>query len=500
MTDSIDLSANDEEFIDSDLIPDQPEPESIEPLSDNLEPDEIEAEAPKPELSRLSSLGNRLWTSLGSIVAKVPAVLSGFSGYLKKIPKVVKRFAGRLKTLAVTLMQARSKSDPRADSSAAGRKRLIAIAVAGVVIVVALALVLTFAVWLPHKQAVTDFDEAAANFRQAQASLASQVRSAEDVLTTVDADQIDDPTTAEQLSQQLASAKESVALSPPEIARKTAEINDQTTELVAHTETFGQQANQLTQSAQDVQQSQLSWAKATLIAAIDEAQKVYDKYVSYGDKKTLAALEKLLTAANQQLESIEAGDPALAGELATQAARELEKAQKSVIKEAPIRCKNGVILPKGINAMVCGGMPAKAKVLTISDPWFTMKGFQTPSGSIGCSDGYGPNVITCEIVTYPKNPPKLVNDCKRGMRDDASQCSSAGLIAIWRGKVSVFPHGDMPPIDAAKMDGIRVPVLQYGQVAKFKGVACLSAKDGVTCWNTSTHHGFRANRDSVIYW
>lgn len=169
-------------------------------------------------------------------------------------------------------------------------------------------------------------------------------------------------------------------------------------------------------------------------------------------------------------------------------------------------CPSGITLPAGVDPMVCGGMPGEAiSGLKITAPDGTeAPGFGLPGGDIGCdSEDFGDGFGTECLGSNPTwtMPPDLVQACYDANVDNpnAGQCQG-GVIGLISGAPQVVMHGDVTPWQNALWSQGYIPVLQAGQVADLAPVACLSGGDSVTCWDTTTHHGFQMGQDRLIAW
>ena len=179
-------------------------------------------------------------------------------------------------------------------------------------------------------------------------------------------------------------------------------------------------------------------------------------------------------------------------------------------------CANGVNIPAGVDAgIVCAASVSS----TVRLPGFkapgvdggatTYYGFKSPTGNLSCDWSDGPTVeCTARVmgVAYPHDPRN--DDCPT----DVMECAPRGLYVADDGTGVGMPN------DVRVMDQIpdlpNGPVLGYGQIALSTDypmsyvsdirpqdpVACYSAQDGVTCWNTVTHHGIKISRTQAVYW
>jgi len=130
--------------------------------------------------------------------------------------------------------------------------------------------------------------------------------------------------------------------------------------------------------------------------------------------------------------------------------------------------------------------------------------FRTPSWNIACATEY--ESFGCMIYEYSYvDPPALRVPCAG---DPGDLCGSNGF-RIDRGLVQLMDRSDVPPWSATCWDlgtcgtnyiDTRLPELRYGQVAVLERYACISAEEGLTCWDTVVGHGFFLSRDSYATW
>jgi len=169
--------------------------------------------------------------------------------------------------------------------------------------------------------------------------------------------------------------------------------------------------------------------------------------------------------------------------------------QPTTTDNGGVRC-GAVTLPEGVDARACGGIPVGA----ISTPTLSWYGqmFEMPSHNIGCYTYFGG--ITCEIGTRTwETPSSFMNDCNHS-RSQHEECNGSLVNISDDGTLGVIAHDGSPPWRMAKRDKAKILVLQYGETTAFSSVACLSAFDGVTCWDISTHHGFKMSKSTFKYW
>jgi len=364
------------------------------------------------------------------------------------------------------------------------------------VLIVAVALIVVFAVSRPMDTAKTAFDSAVNAYQQAQTDLASEVTVAQTVAQGVNTDQISDATTLDALNSQITAAQTASTVVAPTMASSRAVIEQQTATLLSDTQSLATQKQTLTDAVTLVKANQIAWAKDTLTAAVSAAKDVLTQYSYSTDTKSMTGLQDQITTAQTMLDGIDQADASAVGDNVAKMVQSLSDAQQAVINAAPTKCGT-ITVPKGVDARVCKGMPAKAITTSvIVGDSLTLNMFQMPSGNMGCSDGYGP--VTCEIKSFSwKMPTALITACQATNTSDVT-CSTGDISLT--DTVELLVHEDQGPWAAAMAAKIKVPILQYGQVANLDTVACLSASDGVTCWNTSSHHGFKMSKVLFLYW
>ncbi|MCL1839369.1 MAG: hypothetical protein FWG47_08725, partial [Propionibacteriaceae bacterium] len=162
-------------------------------------------------------------------------------------------------------------------------------------------------------------------------------------------------------------------------------------------------------------------------------------------------------------------------------------------------CSNGVILPAGVNQIVCDGVPAGASdEPDVAGKTYGFHIFVTLSEIIRCNwmpyeegpEGGASGGIVCEATeaffTLPV-PQGCDEDEWNGRRvwvmgeSDKGVCSSSDL---WG-----FEEEDITP-----------QVLEYGTSITDYQWACLSEVDGLTCWNIETFHGFKLSESEQLIW
>lgn len=378
----------------------------------------------------------------------------------------------------------------------AHRNWRLPIIIGGAALIVAVALILTFAVFLPSRDAENKFNDAAAAFQQAQTNLLAKVSAAQSVLGYASSDRVDDQDTLITLNNDLQTAAQSTADQVPAMASGASAIKQQASDLQAKADAMTSLVATLQRDITAVQASVLSWATAALTAAIVDANQTYSDY-SYGDKTTLSALQDQITQAQAALDGLATADPSTYATTVDDSVTALQTAQANVVAAAPVKCGD-VLLPTGVDPMVCKGMPSNAKRV-YKDSYFGWY-FEMPSKNVACySDGQD---VTCEIGSYTwKTPAALQAACKPAA--DIG-CNDNIFILSMNGKTSLamFSGCDGPLcyVEHGGDNPIKPTILQYGQVANFTSFACLSASDGVTCWNINNHHGYKMSKSQFLYW
>ena len=103
--------------------------------------------------------------------------------------------------------------------------------------------------------------------------------------------------------------------------------------------------------------------------------------------------------------------------------------------------------------------------------------FRTPSDNIGCS--MTATSATCDLRERSWEPPPRPADCELDYGQGTFvDDTGSGLTCA----------GDTPFVPDSS-------VLEYGTGWVLGDVRCVSARDGVTCENTATGHGFAVSRD-----
>lgn len=188
-------------------------------------------------------------------------------------------------------------------------------------------------------------------------------------------------------------------------------------------------------------------------------------------------------------------------------------------------CPSNIVLPDDVDsAMVCASTVTSTLVLPSftlpaaygdGDPLTNSWGvFTSPTGNLACS-WFEYSTVRCKAhtldVPYPDDP----------RNDEATQALTCPD-GMWVGDTGAGAacSSAVTPVDLA-FDAIngtaKPPVLEYGQTVLSTDitwpwetsehlspptdpVACHSAEDGITCWNTVTHAGMKISRSEAVYW
>jgi len=157
----------------------------------------------------------------------------------------------------------------------------------------------------------------------------------------------------------------------------------------------------------------------------------------------------------------------------------------------------GGLLPEGVDERVCGGAPGGAISLP-SHNWYGQM-FEMPSHNVGCYTYFGG--VSCEIASKTwKTPTSFIDKCTNTETGQRTGCDEKIVNLDDTGSLSIVAHDGTAPWAAAKKEKSKIVILQYGQTATFSFVACLSEFEGVTCWHTTTHHGFKMSKSTFKHW
>ena len=373
------------------------------------------------------------------------------------------------------------------------RALLITCIVLVVVVAVVVTLVLVFQPWKSTSSIEQNFTDAVARYQQSQTALATAIADGESTLA-IKAD-VADPTTTDRLSSALADARSRVG-SPPAMAGNRSQIEEQTTQLTNQSAACDTAVATLDTAIQDVTKSRVQYATDRLGEAVASAQMALDQSKGTADESARTALAIAIGRTQAIISGLSTADPATFADTITEQQASLQQASQAVLGAQGMVCDNGVEVPIGINPMVCNPMPATAVQTVTSGGTTPATQFSMPSGNVGCTkDPYGSGMI-CEIIRKDWTlPSSVVPTCA------ANASCGAPEAAIQDGVVTAIRHSDIAPWASNMNDSsVTVPILEYGQVADFSPVACLSDQNGVTCWDTTTHHGFQMSVTWFLYW
>lgn len=179
---------------------------------------------------------------------------------------------------------------------------------------------------------------------------------------------------------------------------------------------------------------------------------------------------------------------------------------EDVSPTAAATCPDGIVLPEGVDPRACGPIPAEATEVTggTHDEYL---------GSIGS----GSKNVGCDFRTFDD---ELTVDCipmEYSFQESPEPTPPCEIEGSWRGEVAVltttvtlgYCATDANAAFYALQDlttgednsgGLTVEVLPYGQMRYSGDLVCLSAKEGMTCWNAETGHGFRLSREAKLVW
>ena len=379
------------------------------------------------------------------------------------------------------------------------KNRTLFIVLATLVFLLCVAVAVYFLVIRPQQinsaEARSDFTAAVSEYQQAQTTLTQKIADAEKV-EAIKA-QVSDQRVNTGLSSAIDSAR-SLLASPPDMSEDPKQIVSQTEQIARQTQACDDAVIALGQAMDAVTQSRIAYATDTLNDSITSAQAVLDQSQGLvSDESRRSALASAIQQAHSVVDGFRTGDPStFADAVATQQAN-LQQTSQAVLDVQIIKCGNGVVVPTGINPMVCQSMPTTAIQTMTTGGYKRYTQFTMPSGNVGCTkDPYGAGMI-CEIIRKDWTlPDPVISQCAA----NSPTCGSPEA-AIRGGVVTSIRHTDVAPwANNMANSSVTVPVLAYGQVANFSPVACLSDEDGVVCWDTTTHHGFRMSVIDFTYW
>ena len=472
---------------------------------DNVDPAAAvgDPQTPALTLSEIAQGNPDLWVAIAHHPNAYPGLLDWLSGVGGADVRAA--VAQRLAQSAPTAGPAADEhTTPAADhvptAARPGKRRLtrglkVLIGVGATVVVIVVALAVTLALVLPQRNASSDFTTAASAYTDAQAQLVQTLHDARSTLSNVPDGQVADPGIRNRFDAATANAANLVSAQVPAKADTIAGVAAQVAQLRTDTATLQASQSELQASTQALADSHRTWAQNTLTAAITQAQQAYTASADLVDDPSVRdALQQQISQAQATVNSLSQASLDTVSGTVTQTTSALNAAVATFQSHARIRCSNGVAPPTGVDPMVCGGVPSGATTPTVNLDYGVYGMFAMPSQNIGCTQhGYGTDEVICEIINHSWTlPTSLTDACSPEMG-----CEDVGIIA---GAVAIVQHGDVPPWANAKAAKATIPVLKYGQVADFSPAACLSATDGITCWDTMTHHGFKMSASTFLNW
>jgi len=286
-----------------------------------------------------------------------------------------------------------------------------------------------------------------------------------------------------------------VVVDPPVMADAPEDVKAQIAQLQSDSQTMNAATASLTSAVQAVHEQQIAWARNVLTVAISLGQ---DRLSTWDDDtdQRVANLQSAMDAAQAIIDGLGTADPTSVWSDAWDASliitSTIQQFDTSSWGEAP----GGVLLTGDIDGRVSiPTMPKSAIKITPNRDGLQI--FQMPSGNIGCTgsaDG-----VMCEIVKHTWDiPPVLKTICDMETLD--GYCGAAIMSLGPSGYIYLYPPTGEPPWSVTKSYKEPITTLKYGQIVNWDPFACLSASDGVTCWDTHSFHGFKINTSTVKYW
>jgi len=155
--------------------------------------------------------------------------------------------------------------------------------------------------------------------------------------------------------------------------------------------------------------------------------------------------------------------------------------------------------PSGVNPMVCSGPPSTTVLIPMTY-WgggdIGTQMFMSPSNGVGCMNFADRVECDADGATWQMPAPLL----QTSICIESQNCGSQAVALMADGSITAWPRSDVPDYLAARAEGVDVPLMGNGQVTMFGYVACLVEETGVTCWDTTTQHGFKISSSSLLYW
>lgn len=173
--------------------------------------------------------------------------------------------------------------------------------------------------------------------------------------------------------------------------------------------------------------------------------------------------------------------------------------QSVPVTSAPAGPASSVMPPSSTPPSQTASPPAVPDASGAIDVSGGLASFASPSGRIWCAlDGnaawcHFPKGMTATVPASEEVCPGEGLDVT-GVTVEAAQakyfCSGDPTAFPVKGQASVAWH-DATDFPWVKYDGFKLAVLPYGQKVVSGSFVCASEKNGVTCANTATAHGFR---------
>jgi hypothetical protein len=297
-------------------------------------------------------------------------------------------------------------------------------------------------------------------------------------------------------------AAEPLIVAAPEMATDAQAIQNQVRDLTE----MQKQTNAATKDVRDkfdkATDAFVKKASDTLQEAIEAAQKQLSSAESKpGVSQEVQALEDAVSDALEAVDTLK--DIELDQVFATvdKNVAALSEATKA-LEEAVANSCGGVDLPDGVTDLVCGGMPSGATTPRVTTAYGEDIQFSASSGNIGCTANAYTFQVICEITKRDWTmPPEILSGCLASGGPGATCKGDLALAVIMVARVSAYQTSDVPPWAANKIQKYTIPTLAVGASADMaESVACYSAKDGVTCWDIESHHGFKISQDKFLHW
>lgn len=173
--------------------------------------------------------------------------------------------------------------------------------------------------------------------------------------------------------------------------------------------------------------------------------------------------------------------------------------QSVPVTSAPAGPASSVMPPSSTPPSQTASPPAVPDASGAIDVSGVLASFASPSGRIWCAlDGnaawcHFPKGMTATVPASEEVCPGEGLDVT-GVTVEAAEakyfCSGDPTAFPVKGQASVAWH-DATDFPWVKYDGFKLAVLPYGQKVVSGSFVCASEKNGVTCANTATAHGFR---------